>query len=243
MALLKKELEVLIQTHNYDWNDHIKPQGVFELFQDLAALHADELGIGYENMMNNNMAWVILYETYEIIKMPKFLENVIVKTWPKPKGRIEFEREYLISDLNGNDLIKGISNWVVIDINNRSFVRAEKVDYDGQYYTYTNYNEKVKRKIGLDKESAKDSFSFKVLYDDLDHNKHMNNTRYLSHIYNNYDFKENEFCRKCEIAFIKEAKLGDVCQVYHYNIDYDKHAYVGYVNDEICFECILYMEV
>ena len=242
MALMKKELNFLIQTHNFDCFDNIKPTGVFELFQDIAALHAKDLGLGYEDMINKNMGWVILYETYEVIKMPEFLQMAKVITWPKPKGRIEFEREYLITDNFDNVLIKGISNWVVIDINTRSFVRSDKVDYNGEYYNETNYSEKVKRKLGLSKENITDWFELEAKADDLDHNLHMNNTRYLSYIYNYLPLKENYYCRKCEIAFIKEVKFKEKVKVGYYQMSDDSYAFIGFVDDNLCFESILYME-
>ena len=174
--------------------------------------------------------------------MPPYLDNIIVKTWPKPKQRLEFEREYLVEDLAGNTLIKGISNWVVIDLNTRSLVRSDRINYEGDYYEFTNYSNKTKRKIGLDYSKCTDFFESVVQFDDLDHNGHMNNTRYLTHIYNHYPFVDKKcYCKSVEIAFIKEAKWNDIINIGHYKLD-DKDAYIGKINDELCFECILTME-
>lgn len=243
MAIMKKEMEFFIQTSAVDVRDKIKPASVFDYFQDIAGLHAKELGVSYETIKKDNLAWVILYETYEVINMPPYLDKVIVKTWPKKKGRLEFEREYFMETLEGKPLIKGISNWVLIDINNRTIVRTDRVDYNGEYYEFTNYNEKTKRKIGLDYSKCSDFFESVVTYDDLDHNGHMNNTRYLTHIYNNYDFENRKcYCRHVEISFIKEAKWKDTISIGHYVLEDGRDAYIGKISDEVCFECILTME-
>lgn len=243
MDVMKKEMSFFVQTSSVDINDYIKPACVFDYFQDIAGIHAKEIGVSYETLKEQNLAWVILYESYEIINMPPYLDNVLVKTWPKPKGRLEFEREYFMESLDGKALIKGISNWVVIDLNTRSLVRTDRINYNGQYYNYTNYNEKTKRKIGLDYSKCTDYFDTVVTYDDLDHNGHMNNTRYLTHIYNNYDFSNRKcFCKHVEIAFIKEAKWKDIINIGHYVLDDGRDAYIGKVNNELCFECILCME-
>ena len=134
MSVMKKEMEFFIQTSSVDLNDNIKPACVFDYFQDIAGLHAKEIGVSYETLKESNLAWVVLYETFEIINMPPYLEKVNVMTWPKKKGRLEFEREYFMETLDGVPLIKGISNWVVIDVNSRSLVRTDKIDYSGEYY-------------------------------------------------------------------------------------------------------------
>ena len=242
MAIMKKEMEFFIQTSAVDISDNIKPASVFDYFQDIAGLHAKELGVSYETIKKENLAWVILYETYEIINMPPYLENVVVKTWPKPKGRLEFEREYFMESIDGKPLIKGISNWVLIDLDTRMIARTDRVDYNGEYYDFTNYNGKTKRKIGLDYNKCIDFFDSVVTYDDLDHNGHMNNTRYLTHIYNNYNFDKKKCCTQVEIAFIKEAKRKDIINIGHYILDDGRDAYIGKVNNETCFECILKME-
>ena len=174
--------------------------------------------------------------------MPPYLENVVVKTWPKPKGRLEFEREYFMESIDGKPLIKGISNWVLIDLDTRMIARTDRVDYNGEYYDFTNYNGKTKRKIGLDYNKCIDFFDSVVTYDDLDHNGHINNTRYLTHIYNNYNFDKKKCCTQVEIAFIKEAKWKDIINIGHYILEDGRDAYIGKVNNEICFECILKME-
>ena len=243
MSIMKKEMKFFVPTSSVDLNDNIKPASVFDYFQDIAGLHAKEIGVSYETLKQNNLAWVVLYESFEIINMPPYLENVIVKTWPKPKGRLEFEREYYMENLDGVPLIKGISNWVAIDLDSRSLVRSDCINYLGDYYDYTNYPNKTKRKIGLDLNKVEDTFSVMVQYEDLDHNGHMNNARYLTHIYNNYPFdKKKAFCRHVEIAFIKEAKWKDIIEIGHYILEDGKDAYIGKVNNEICFECILTME-
>lgn len=243
MAIMKKEMEFFIQTNSVDINDNIKPASVFDFFQDIAGLHAKEIGVSYETLKKDNLAWVILYESFDIINMPPYLEHVVVKTWPKPKGRLEFEREYLMETLDGKSLIKGISNWVAIDLDSRSLVRSDRINYIGEYYDFTNYPNKTKRKIGLDSNKIKDTFTTIVNYDDLDHNGHMNNVRYLTHIFNNYPFDEKKlYCKNVEIAFIKEARWKDNIEIGHYKLEDGKDAYIGKVNNELCFECILTME-
>ena len=242
MAIMKKDMDFFIQTRDVDYNDVIKPTAILDFCQDLAGLHAAEIGVGYETMKKRNYAWVVLYQHYEIIKIPPYLDYTKLSTWPKPKGRLEFEREYLMTDKQDNVLMRGISNWVVIDLTTRSLVRADKVDFIGEYFDFTNYPEKCKRRINLDPSKITDWYEYSVEYDDLDHNGHMNNAKYMTAIINFYSlYGTKKYFKEAECAYIKEAKYGDTIKMGHYTID-EKEAFMVFINDELCFESLIGVE-
>lgn len=240
MAEMVKEYEFFVHTNAVDCNDVIKPYVILDYFQDIAAIHADELGVGYDFMKERNLAWVILYQHFEIMNLPPYLENVNVITWPKPNRRLEFEREYLITDKNNNVCVKGISNWVVIDMENRGLVRTEQIKFNGEYRSFTNYEEKCKRKLNLDKENIEKYFEYRVSYADLDHNGHMNNSKYLNIVFDLLPlYGTKKFIKNVEIAFVKEARYNDVIKIGYYRCSNNEEAYIGFVNEEVCFECLI----
>ena len=195
MSILKMDREFFIYTKDVDSNDMIKPHAISEIFQDMAALHANILGCGYQNFKDNSLAWIILYNKIEIVKPPKYFSNVTVKTWPKPARRIEYNREYLMVDENDEPLIKGLSNWAIINYETRSVVR-KGVEFNGDYVSETNYPEPAKRKLDLDESSFDGFFEYKTTSDDLDHNDHVNNTRYLKMIFDFLNLpKEKKFIK------------------------------------------------
>ncbi|MDE5715522.1 MAG: hypothetical protein K2I42_05250 [Anaeroplasmataceae bacterium] len=239
MAVMKKEMNYFVQTRDVDSQDHMKPAPILDIFQDIAGLHADEIGVGYLDFKKNNLAWVVLYQKIEIVKAPPYLENVLISTWPKPKGRLDFEREYLMCSLDGQHLIHGISLWVVMDLNTRSLVRADKINYNGEYFDNCLYSEKQKRKLGLDKSLIDYEFWYEVTLDDLDHNGHMNNAKYLTIIYNHSDlYKNNKTIEQFEISYSKEAKYNDKIKIGRYKLE-NKEAFMGFIADELCFECLI----
>ena len=239
MSIMQKEMKFFVATKDVDCNDVITPTAVMDYFQDIAGLHAAEIGVGYKTFKEKNYAWVILYQEFQIYGIPKYLDYVTVKTWPKPNRRLEFEREFLIEDKDGNVLIKGISNWVVIDLTTRNLVRTNEIRFDGEYYEFTNFPQKCSRKLGLDKNMIEDKFYHVVTYSDLDHNGHMNNTKYLNVIYNNINlYGTKKYIYDVKIAFEKEAKYLDTLEIGHYSVD-GKEAYIGFVDNEVCFECLI----
>ena len=59
-----KNMNFFIHTRDLDKYDIIKPSAILEFFQDIAGIHADELGIGYETCKQKNLAWVVLYQRF-----------------------------------------------------------------------------------------------------------------------------------------------------------------------------------
>lgn len=243
MSLMKKEYDIFIQTKDVDTLDRIKPASILDFFQDIAGLHAAEIGVGFYELQKINCTWVVLYQTFEILKQPPYLDHAVLETWPKPQGRLEFEREFLMRTKDGEPLIKGISNWVVMDTNTRGIVKPDKIHFNGEYYTMTNYPEKIKRKIGLDASLIEEKVSHIVTYDDLDHNGHMNNAKYLVAIYNYCnEIKNKPEIKKVEISFSHEARIHDEINIGIYSLDAFNYAFIGKVQDRLCFECIVTME-
>ena len=240
MSLMKTSMDFFIHTRDVNYNDIIKPTALLDMFQDLAGIHASELGVGYDVLKEKNYAWVILYQRYEMNAIPPYLDVVNLTTWPKPKNRLEFEREYLLKDKKGNELAKGISNWVIIDLNTRGLVRSDKIEFNGEYENFTNYPERCKRKLNLNQNKSEGSFIYVVTLEDLDHNGHMNNARYSNIIENNYyTFGSKKYIKEIEIAYIKEAKYKDEIRIEYFH-EGNQIAFLGYLNEnELCFECLI----
>lgn len=239
MSIMKTSIDFFVHTKDVNYNDIIKPSAILDMFQDLAGIHASQLGFGYDKLKEMNYAWVILYQRYEMKAFPPYLDFVHLTTWPKPKNRLEFEREYLLENKNGDVLVQGISNWVIIDLNTRGVVRADKIQFPGEYETFTNYPERCKRKLNLEDSRIEGSFEYSVSMEDLDHNGHMNNARYINIIENMYyPFGSRKYIKDVEIAYIKEAKLNDRLHIKYYHT-LDKVAFLGYLGNELCFECLI----
>jgi acyl-ACP thioesterase len=165
------------------------------------------------------------------VKPPKYFSNIKVKTWPKPTRRIEHNREYLMVDENDNTLIKGISNWAIINYETRSVVR-KGFEFDGEYVTETNYLEPAKRKLDLELINPT-YFEYKTTCDDLDHNGHMNNARYAELVFNTFKIDEFRKIKSFECEYIKELKYNEDAYIMYDDIRNNYAIYNS--NDELSF--------
>lgn len=204
--------EYTLRGSDFDCFKQIKPSAVMDLFQEVAGQHAQLLGVGFSDMEAKGLLWVVLKVKYSVVKAPKLYEKVSVLTWPLEQRRLDFQREYQIQDDNGEVLIKGTSQWAVIDKNTRKLTKAENVykNING-YCNDVNFAEKLLR-IG-DFEGEKVS-TVKSEFSHTDPNLHVNNAKYgdyvLDAIYNGSPLNIKEF----QIDFHKEILVNTKTDIY-----------------------------
>ena len=191
-----------------------------------------------ESSKRNNLSFYrrILYEEFEILKDISWGDRVIARTWPKSRNKLEFEREYELRSLDNELLCKGISTWCVIDSNTRKVERGDKIIFNGEYYPYTNYNEKTTRRLRFEIQNPDRVYDYKVLLTDLDHNLHVNNAKYLDIIYNMHATEKS--AKKCRISFLNEARLNETIHIL-YKKEGNENYYIGYVDERVCFMAII----
>ena len=230
MALMKYKTKITLYNSYFDINDRLTYKSILNIFQDVASIHAEEIGVGYMEMLNKNLYWVLSRIKIDVLKMPKINQIVIVETWPHEKGKIDFDRDLKILSENGEVLIVGTSKWCVINSTTRALERSDNVNYLGEYCLDVNYKERF-NKITLPCNESKESFIYEVMFSDLDHNKHMNNTNYANLVISAIEYKE---ISHFEINFINECLLGDKIRVSTIKNGESEYV-VGKSNDRICF--------
>lgn len=235
MSLMKYTTKVALYNSYFDLNNNINAKSILNIFQDVASIHAEDIGVGYLTMLNKNFYWVLSRIKFDIIQMPEINQVVIVETWPHKKGIIDFDRDYLIKSLSGEILIKGTSKWCVIDTINRALQRTENINYVGDYVLDVNYQEKFGKIILPDCEPTK-TFTHTVMFSDLDHNNHMNNTNYANLVLNAVN---NKKLTHFEINFNNECVLNDQIDVFLAK-ENEKEYVVGKINNKTSFTSLIY---
>ena len=228
----------ILRTNDFDAYNHLKPTAILDIFQDIAGRQAEEIGMGYEAMVNKGYYWVVIREKISILKEPGFGTKVLVTTWPNQKNRIEFTRNYKMEDENGNLIAVGSSLWVLIDIKSRKISRAKDVIYNGECYTERIYEGLSKLN---DYEGFTDSYNYEVSYTDLDHNGHMNNSHYADVILNALKLERNAHILDLQIDFINEVTLGDRITLKYLKKN-DYYYFEAYEEDKIVFRAEMRLE-
>ena len=229
--MMKLKQNIRLYNSNFDMNDKLKPTAILSLFQDVASLHGEEMGVGFKPMLEKKLFWIISRVKYDILKDPEVYQDVVVETWPHKKGRIDFDRDYLIKDLDGNILVKGTSKWCVISTETRRLETIDKIDYPDEYFPEVNYEEKFVKTPCIERE-GEPVYSHTVSYSEIDHNLHLNNVNYATYVYN--ALKAKKFTH-FQLNFIEECKLGDRLDVFVKEDENSGYLLAGYVDDKVKF--------
>lgn len=205
MDIMKYSTKITLFNSYFDSNGNLTAKSILNIFQDVSSIHAEQLGVGYNQLLKQNLFWVLSRVKFDVIKMPQINEIVIVETWPHVKGKIDFDRDIKILNAHNEVLIVGTTKWCVINTISRSLQRGEHVNYLGEYCLDVNYSTRF-NKIVLPDGNFTQKFVYPVMFCDIDNNKHMNNTHYASLVFNAID---NKLVKHFEINFINECLLGD----------------------------------
>ncbi len=230
MSVMKHTTKITLYNSYFDLNNRVSAKAILNIFQDVASIHGEEIGVGYLPMLQKNLYWVLSRIKFDILKMPEINQTVIIETWPHEKGRIDFDRDMKILNEDGEVLIIATSKWCVIDTINRTLKRTDDITFDGEYFQEKNYEEKF-GKINLPSETPTSKFTYHVGFSDLDHNQHMNNTNYANLVLNAID---NKIFNHFEINFINECLLDDELKISSIT-NPDGEYIIGSTQDKITF--------
>lgn len=198
------EKDYYLRISDFDCRNRLRSSSILDIFQDIAACHANELGIGFDSMITNETIWVLSKVKYEMVKEPSMYETVHVKTWPLKPNKIIFRREYLIEDMDGNILVKGTSEWVVMHSVKRKLVPAEDVfPIKEGFVTEEVFDEKLKKVP--DVENSNDVYTVLTTFSDCDINGHVNNTKYANYVLDGLNLSNDEVIKEMQTDYHQEV--------------------------------------
>lgn len=214
------EKNYYLRTSDFDCRGKLLPSAVLDLFQDAAGSHADKMGIGHDDMIKQDIVWVLTKVKFKVFADAKMHRSVKVKTWPVKPGILSFNREYLVEDENGDVLIKGTSEWVFMHVLRRKVVAVGDVyPFDEGFVQERAFEEKLSKIHDFEAES--ESFPFVAGFSQLDINGHVNNTKYANYALDALDLMEDEIIDVFQLDFRKEITRGEKMTVGYRKCDKD----------------------
>ena len=221
------EKKYYIGSNDVDQFLDLKLPSFFRMMQDIATEHAEVLDIGKANTLDKGLYWVITRIEIEIIKMPKYLQTVTLRTHPGDDLRFIFPRYFTCLDEKGEVLIKASSTWMVL---NREKHNVCLNPFNGKKLPPEHYEGELPlpNKVVVDSDISLIE-NRKVRYSDIDLNGHLNNTKYIDYI---IDLHDSDFYKKHQIShflinYEKEMKDNNVLALYR------NHSLNEYIKGEI----------
>ena len=179
---------------------------------EVATLHANSWGVGYERLIRDNQVWVLSRVTIEMNENPKVNTNYKLTTWIEDYNRHFSQRNMRIDDENGKPLGYVRTIWMVIDLNTRASVDIEKLGYIRENVSDIPCPIEPQSRLRPIEQGHAVDYTFG--YMDCDFNRHVNTVRYLSLLMNMFDMDcyDHYFIRRMELSFIKETHYGETAQ-------------------------------
>lgn len=207
------DVDYYLRTSDFDMNSRIHPAAVLDLFQEVAGGHATLLGCSFAQMLEKNLLWMVTRVRFSVIKMPEKNSYAKVSTWPLEPNRVIFQREYSVTDEQGEALIRGSSEWAAVDCNERKLVAAKGIYPESiEYLTDKTYEGRLPRLHDFDCE--KKACTVTPTYSDIDCNGHVNNTKYAIYVMNCIELGSDEEIYDFQIDYHKEIQQGDNIDLY-----------------------------
>ena len=179
---------------------------------EVATLHANSWGVGYERLIRDNQVWVLSRVAIEMTENPKVNTNYKLTTWIEDYNRHFSQRNMRLDDENGRPLGYVRTIWMVIDMNTRASVDIEKLGYIRENVSDIPCPIEPQSRLRPIEQGHAVDYTFG--YMDCDFNRHVNTVRYLSLLMNMFDMDcyDHYFIRRMELSFIKETHYGETAQ-------------------------------
>ncbi len=147
------------------------------LFQEAAGNHAIYRKLGYFDLKEQNMMWVLNRLKIQMIRFPKWREVVTLKTWVSAMQPFS-NRHYLLQDTEGVDIGFGSALWIPIDA---TTFRPKRVTIEDNFLLIKELPCGLPAKLN-DVSDAQLSSKRQVMYADIDFLSHVNNVQYITWI-------------------------------------------------------------
>jgi acyl-ACP thioesterase len=179
-----------VPNNNCDIKGRIMPAHVFRVLTDLAGLNAEQLGFGFQKMLDQEMYWVLSRLKVKFLRQAYGGEWLYWRTWPRTyQQKLFFIRDFEVLDENRQRVMLASSAWLVIHARQRSLIPPAKLPgIQLPRLEHLVALEEPLEKIKI--EDAQEKLLFKAQYADIDFLGHMNNARYVEAICNALPFDQ-----------------------------------------------------
>ncbi|WP_173253866.1 acyl-[acyl-carrier-protein] thioesterase [Streptococcus sp. 5346] len=207
---LTYQMKMKIPFDMADMNGHIKLPDVILLSLQVSGMQSIELGVSDKAILEeHNLVWIITDYDIEVVRLPRFAEEITIETEALSYNRLFCYRRFTIYDEAGQELIHMMATFVLMDRDSRK-VHAVEPEIVAPYQS--EFNKKLIR--GPKYESLEEPVSkdYHVRFYDLDMNGHVNNSKYLDWIFEvmGADFLTQYIPKKINLKYVKEVRPGGV---------------------------------
>lgn len=207
--------EFTMRFWDVDKTDRLTLSGTFDLFQEVAIVHSEQLGVGRDILTEKKQAWILSRMSVLIERRPLKGETILVRTWPRGAEKLFAMRDFDIRDKDNNTIVRGRSAWLVLDTEKHRPLRPQPLmetmpENKGM-------DALPDGALGIDAEPGIAQIAVrKAGYSDIDYNGHVNNARYVQWIQDIMDpgLLYGAAQMRLDINYLSEVKPGETIEMW-----------------------------
>lgn len=202
-----------VKSYEADCHGVLRLLSLMNYLQEAATESADMLGLGFDVCAEKGLTWFGSDYVVEIDRLPRMHEEFVITTWPSEVKLWGSVRDFSVTDSAGLEIMRASSQWVLIDLERRRPAVLKKY-FAGCEVLNKRALQTDFPKISELPEQAEEKV-FRVRFDDIDINRHVNNAVYLLWASEcvPVDFRTGHFPWRLAITYKKEAVLGENIRV------------------------------
>ncbi|MCX8159888.1 MAG: thioesterase [Candidatus Saccharicenans sp.] len=205
------DFEILSIEADYLGRAHLS--ALMNYLQEAARRHSVREKFSVFDLAEKGLTWVVSRYHVLVDRYPRMGEKVIIKTWASGKHGYYALRDFEITDSGGKRIAAATSSWMIIELEGRRPVRVENLFPDELILQERALNDDFPTLPIVERLDHKTTF--RVLFEDLDYNRHVNNVVYSRWAVEGMA-REVLFAsrpRELEINYRSEAFYGDEIEV------------------------------
>ena len=200
-----------VRSYEAGVNNKMALPSLCNYLQEIAGIHADKLGVGIHLLQSEGVTWMLSRLKLEIGRDVPWGDELKIRTWPSGiRGRLTATRDFIGADRRGDEVFRGVSEWMMVNLVERKLVRLPE--------DFASLTPEGTPKLELGESGGKFSAltsvhgrsRILVRRSDHDFNDHVNNVHYVEWALESVpeDYRLRGVSR-LDIVFRQEAKAGD----------------------------------
>ena len=239
---MKFTQDYTIRWHDTNANREITPSSVLTFMQETTNMHIQTMYPNLEYIRDVLHQAFILTKVYMRFYEPAYAyDKITVETWTGVESRgFTFYRSFAIKK---NDVViaDALTTWCLIDTLDHKLLPVNK--FENNFVDEESLKVDMPRKIKFPNDKELEFISNrKIVYSDIDYNKHMNNTHYPNMLVDFLPTPEKFRVKELMLSFIKGAIYNDEIKIHR--VQDNDTFYFKTINSEgsVCLEAFMKTE-
>ena len=199
-----------VEPQHVDFTSRASVSSMCDIILYVAGLDAHNRGFGIDVLAGKNFGWVLSRMCVELDYMPQEYDEFTIHTWISDYNRLSSTRNFTLTNAEGVVFGRAVSQWCMLDFDTRMPVDMNTLAkvHDGTIVDCPSPCERPRRLGAVNGETIAEH---KVVYSDIDFNRHMNTMRYIDIIFDTLpiEIPERLSAFRLDMNFMKEARYGD----------------------------------